>query len=144
MSKIKNIVIRAGITYLEENKMTLDTVDEQRPEGGSGINYQEALDELECYSIQWAVNYMDNETAAKMLSNSQLLQQLIDIYPEYLDLKAKAKPKKPIRIGTYKEDVLCPICKSDYTWLSKTVGWEREMVMFPHCAKCSQAIDWSK
>lgn len=61
-----------------------------------------------------------------------------------IELLEKAIPKKPIRIGTYKEDVLCPTCKSDYTWLSKTVGWEREMVMFPHCAKCSQAIDWGK
>ena len=40
-------------------------------------------------------------------------------------LVEKSKPKKPIRMGTYKEDVLCPNCESDYTWLSKTVGWDR-------------------
>jgi hypothetical protein len=46
--------------------------------GRSGMNHQEALDELECYSIQWVVNYMDNEKADKMLNHSKLLQQLID------------------------------------------------------------------
>jgi hypothetical protein len=40
--------------------------------------YQEALDELECYSIQWVDDYVDNEAADKMLNHSKLLQQLID------------------------------------------------------------------
>ena len=51
------------------------------------MNYQEALDELECNAIQWASNhkynekhnfYIDNEMCDEMLNHSKLLQQLID------------------------------------------------------------------
>lgn len=42
------------------------------------MNYQEALDELECYALQWSANYGNEEMADEVLRNSKLLQQLID------------------------------------------------------------------
>jgi len=58
------------------------------------MNYQEALDELECYSIQWAVNYMDIETSVRMLNHSKLLQQLID---ERIEEESKTMFGYPIK-----------------------------------------------
>jgi hypothetical protein len=80
--------------------------------------YQEALDELECYSIQWVVNYVDNEAADKMLNHSKLLQQLID---EKLEQESR---KDKLIVGSEWEcvlDLICPCLK--YNGETK-VGYE--------------------
>ena len=41
-------------------------------------DYQEMLDELECYALQWAVNYLNNEESIEILNHSKTLQVLID------------------------------------------------------------------
>ena len=67
-----------------------------------------------------------------------LLQELVDIYPEYLELKAKATPMKVLNREQHSKDSDaygdCPICKTPLCDYSNPKG----------CGGCLQAIDWSK
>ena len=92
--------------------------------------YQEALSNYFTAKLQF-----DNE----MYKSMELLEELVDTYPEYLELKAKATPKKIVYREfmkltpghEYKES--CPNCNSvfDYDELGKK-----------HCSNCGQAILW--
>ena len=63
--------------------------------------------------------------------NLEVLQELVDTYPEYLELKERATPKKPI----YESKLMrygyrCPICR----WF----------VEDDFCKNCGQKLDWSE
>ena len=57
------------------------------------------------------------------------IQELVDIYPEYLELKAKATSIKPI----YNKNECDYQCKCEVL----IHGWE------DYCHACGQALDWS-
>lgn len=65
------------------------------------------------------------------------LQELVDIYPEYLELKAKATPMKPNNYRKYSSDSdawgKCPNCNKE---VCDYAG--------KYCPNCSQALDWSE
>ena len=91
--------------------------------------YQMALDTLFMMSSEhlgFELNYKKN-----------LLQELVDIYPEYLELKAKATPKKPNNYQKYSSDSdawgKCPDCNKDVCDYADK-----------YCPNCSKAIDWSE
>ena len=62
------------------------------------------------------------------------LHELVDSYPEYLELKERATPKKP-NILPIQEFAFfeCPTCH-DKTQIGK----------FTFCQKCGQTLDWSE
>lgn len=82
--------------------------------------YQEAFSNYFTAKLQF-----DNE----MYKSMELLEELVDLYPEYLELKAKATPKKP----TYSQN--------DMEFQCKCVNEVRRYENF--CSSCGQAIDWS-
>lgn len=59
------------------------------------------------------------------------IQELVYIYPEYLEFKSKATPKKPNKTE-------CPNCKNNNT-ISEEWGYEHNF-----CPDCGQALDWNK
>ena len=104
------------------------------------MNYQEALD-----NIGWIVvdsgadGYREPRTARDFFFGDFVkLQQLIDIYPEYLELKSRATPMKVLNREQHSKDSDaygdCPICKTPLCDYSNPKG----------CGGCLQAIDWSE
>jgi DNA-directed RNA polymerase subunit RPC12/RpoP len=73
--------------------------------------------------------------------NLEVLQELVDTYPEYLELKERATPKKPTEIvieEEYSEIYIvyqCPNCKKEL--FSSTLINDNKF-----CRKCGQALDW--
>lgn len=93
--------------------------------------YQEALNHF----IEYDANLQDVD----------LLQELVDIYPEYLELKAKSTPKKP-KVNHYDNDCTKIICPNDCGIQLNGLNKDNQIASFTHehCPKCGQAIDWSK
>ena len=86
--------------------------------------YQECLETLlrfahESPNVKWA-----------LIHERIRLENLIETYPEYLELKAKATPKKPTFIDSYPSGE-CPNC-------SESIGGRS------YCHNCGQAMDWSE
>lgn len=73
------------------------------------------------------------------------LQELVNIYPEYLKLKEKSTPKKP-KLNHYDNDCTKIICPNDCGIQLNGLNRDNEIASFTHehCPKCGQAIDWSK
>lgn len=89
--------------------------------------YQQALNTLFMMSSEhlgFELNYEKN-----------LLQELVDIYPEYLELKAKATPFKPLN---QRYDNIRDIGGGD----CKCNSMVYESHMF--CTGCGQKLDWSE
>lgn len=107
--------------------------------------YQEALADLKKQLV--VVDYWDGKATSQepiFEEQTETLQELVDIYPEYLELKKRATPKK-INTSAIEEDdnsrawakVLgiegfCPSC--DYQVSKKE----------KYCRMCGQALDWSE
>lgn len=100
--------------------------------------YQQALNTLFMMSSEhlgFELNYEKN-----------LLQELIDIYPEYLELKTKATPMKPYKqfmtsclegTGSWRTAIYATSCRRcHYTF--------DEIGQVEYCPHCGQKIDWAK
>jgi predicted RNA-binding Zn-ribbon protein involved in translation (DUF1610 family) len=70
----------------------------------------------------------------EVMQKAELLQQLIDIYPEYLELKAKATPLPRIEPNDRFFLWACPNCREDFI----SDGEEK------HCRECGQALEKSR
>ena len=94
--------------------------------------HQEALAELKKQLV--VVDYLDGKAVSQepiFEEQTEILQELVNIYPEYLELKERATPKKPI----YESKLMrygyrCPICR----WF----------VEDDFCKNCGQKLDWSE
>jgi hypothetical protein len=91
--------------------------------------YQEALNELKSWSTTSSIPIGADKHF--VYEQSHKIQELVDTYPEYLELKERATPKKPI----YESKLMrygyrCPICR----WF----------VEGDFCKNCGQALDWSE
>jgi len=87
--------------------------------------YQECLETLlrfahESPNVKWA-----------LIHERIRLENLIETYPEYLELKEKATPKKPTKS-------VCPNCDS---WDIYSEEFDNK---YNFCPNCGQAIDWSE
>ena len=94
--------------------------------------YQESLDNLHDYVTEKLRE--EDLSVNHFIIEFNSLQQLIDIYPEYLELKAKATPKKVVNWLRDKSMACCPYCSS--------AGYSEENPKY--CYYCGQAIDWSE
>lgn len=111
--------------------------------------YQEALDEFwEAYVALIGMNkktiiLKNGDYEHDFIKYKKSLQELVDIYPEYLELKAKATPMKPTK-RFYNYELVnfgCPSC-------DEALGLEECLGVIPkfkaHCRHCGQALDWRK
>ena len=87
--------------------------------------YQEALSSI-VFTLHLRVK--PNTLGKCEDENLEILQELVDIYPEYLELKERATPKKPEDFGGFGYDE-CPVCHT--------------IVIKNYCSHCGQRIDWS-
>jgi hypothetical protein len=87
--------------------------------------YQEALSNYFTAKLQF-----DNE----MYKSMELLEELVDTYPEYLELKAKATPFKAFQFE-YEEEhyYICPKCT--------TVEKITEIENIKYCRFCGQRLE---
>ena len=97
--------------------------------------YQIALDEIKKQLV--VVDYLNGKAVSQepiFEEQTEILQELVDIYPEYLELKERVTPKKP-NILPIQEFAFfeCPTCR-DKTQIGK----------FTFCQKCGQTLDWSE
>lgn len=106
--------------------------------------YQDALEKMFYY------NMMPNDITEEELKQcDKTLQELVDIYPEYLELKARATPMKPGMIlmvnldSTTCIDYYCPHCKKE-RFISRIDGEWVAGQHYNRCPNCGQAIDWSR
>ena len=99
--------------------------------------HQEALEKMFYY------NMMPNDITEEELKQcDKTLQELVDIYPEYLELKARATPKKPIvEISNNVRHVDCPTCDDGY---AHNYYGDNDLNNNNYCSNCGQALDWSK
>ena len=94
--------------------------------------YQQALNTLFMMSSEhlgFELNYEKN-----------LLQELVDIYPEYLELKAKATPMKPEEVerNVYR----CLSCEKIIIPIGERKIWHKHFT--PCCPNCGQLQDWGE
>ena len=100
--------------------------------------YQIALDEIKKQLV--VVDYLNGKAVSQepiFEEQTETLQELIDIYPEYLELKERATPKKPIG---ERLDRLCPNCEKRLYWDDETCDYIYE----DYCIHCGQHLDWSE
>ena len=93
--------------------------------------YQECLETLlrfahESPNVKWA-----------LIHERIRLENLIETYPEYLELKAKATPKKP---AGYHTDYNCPTCNKRVRSGKGSSSRIKDTV----CRNCYQVLDWGK
>lgn len=86
--------------------------------------YEDALDKVARYVSDSKVGIY----IFKITNELDIMAELVDIYPEYLELKARATPIKPNGFGGFGYDK-CPICDATVT--------------NSYCQRCGQKIDWN-
>lgn len=125
--------------------------------------YQEALNYLKANCEQWVVNedYRKNKkildtTFEESDKSSELLQELVDMYPFFRRLKSKEKPLSPM-LNKDKE-LVCRHCKEssglysvymetdvDYDYEENPYSYYYEVKeKNSYCGNCGQALDWSE
>ena len=100
--------------------------------------YQDALEKMFYY------NMMPNDITEEELKEcDKLLQELVNIYPKYLKLKARATPKRPEMIvmkgfnDQLENHLGCQICKKQIINVYSNKNCRPKF-----CYHCGQALDW--
>ena len=101
--------------------------------------YQEALSNIGGIVLEPSNDgYHDPRTVCQFfVEDIVILHELVNIYPEYLELKAKATPKKP---AGYHTDYNCPTCNKRVRSGKGSSSRIKDTV----CRNCYQVLDWGK
>jgi hypothetical protein len=107
--------------------------------------YQKALWNITAtYYLKLKQVLNENSLTENYKQDLDTLQELVDIVPEYRELKEWRTPKKPIihyveMFGTYL--VSCPTCS---VGLFSDEVIANRIYKARHCANCGQALDWNE
>lgn len=122
-----------------EIKKMQELVDKTKPNEQNINNFQEMIQKM-CVNVmndkELIISYwieMNGEIISRITHEEYSFEDVVKKLEEYMVLKAKATPKKPINAAKMTYIPACPNCDSLLLCCKKD-----------YCDNCGQAIDWSE